>query len=143
MKRRIVQIIFTLASLCLLAGCQKDNSVKINSAEVGQWHLVQWNGAEPENFDIYLELLSDGTFNLYQRLQSSDYSHFNGTFSLDGGYLSGVYDDGALWTTKYSYSLGGANNSSLTLRSCDAQAIESVYERAEIPSDVRSGLFGR
>ena len=140
MKRNILLSFFALAALTLLASCQKDGAERITSAEVGQWHLVEWNGEAPENFDIYLELLSDGTFNLYQKLQSSDYTHFNGSFTLEGGYLGGVYDDGSLWTTRYSYALSDSDRR-LTLRSCDSQTIESVYERAEIPSEVRTGLF--
>lgn len=142
MKRYFLQILAAVTALFCLSGCHKDDVVNISTAEVGEWHLVEWNGAEPQNFDIYLELLSDGTFNLYQKLQSADYSHFGGTYSLSGGYLDGVYDDGTAWTCRYSYSLDGSGDR-LTLISCDDEAVQSIYERTDIPEDVRTGLFDR
>ncbi len=140
MKKIIMPFFVAALSLLLLSGCRKDDPVNINSAETGSWHLVEWNGAVPESFDIYLELLSDGTFNLYQRLQTSDYEHLGGTFTLGGGFLNGIYDDGTTWTCRYSYSLNGTEDR-LTLISDDAQAIKSIYERTDIPDDVRTGLF--
>ena len=64
-------IYFLIAvSACLFVGCSDDddNTVTIDSGVVGEWQLIEWNGNKAEDFDVYLELLSDGSFNLYQRV---------------------------------------------------------------------------
>ena len=81
-------IYFLIAvSACLFVGCSDDddNTVTIDSGVVGEWQLIEWNGNKAEDFDVYLELLSDGSFNLYQRVEYSYYEHFAGTFSVGSG----------------------------------------------------------
>lgn len=139
MKRHGFYFLLSLAVFFLLSGCSKQGPVLI-AAESGEWHLVKWNGTAPESFDVYLELLPGGVFNLYQKVSSSAYEHLGGDYILSGGILNGTYEDGTAWACSYTCSLGDSDNR-LTLISRDEQQVESVYERTEIPEEVRRGLF--
>lgn len=139
MKRHRYCLLLSLAVVFLLSACRKQEPVLIG-AENGQWHLVKWNAAAPQSFDVYLELLPGGTFNLYQKVSSSGYEHLGGDYVLSEGILNGTYEDGTAWACSYVCSLGDSDNR-LTLISCDQQQVESVYERTEIPDEVRRGLF--
>ena len=103
-------IYFLIAvSACLFVGCSDDddNTVTIDSRVVGEWQLIEWNGNKAEDFDVYLELLSDGSFNLYQRVEYSYYEHFAGTFSVGENLLQGRYNNGESWEYAFVLSDGG------------------------------------
>ena len=130
-------IYFLIAvSACLFVGCSDDddNTVTIDSGVVGEWQLIEWNGNKAEDFDVYLELLSDGSFNLYQRVEYSYYEHFAGTFSVGENLLQGRYNNGESWEYAFVLSDGG-----YTLTLTDAKSNETnVYTRTTIPDEARN-----
>lgn len=130
-------IYFLIAvSACLFVGCSDDddNTVTIDSRVVGEWQLINWNGDKAEDFDVYLELLSDGSFNLYQRVEYSYYEHFAGTFSVGENLLQGRYNNGESWEYAFVLSDGG-----YTLTLTDRKSNETnVYTRTTIPDEARN-----
>lgn len=140
MKRYISFILAAVLLLPALFSCSREETVQVPSGITGQWHLKSWNGKTPRGFDIYLELLSDGTFNLYQQTETSLYTHLTGNYSSDGSTLSGTYSDGVEWRTSYGWSLG-EGDASLVLISLDAESLKSIYTRSDIPDSVRIPHF--
>lgn len=102
---------------------------------IGEWQLKTWNN-EDSPVDIYLGLKKDGSFELYQRSYTVFYELYTGSFSVSNGVLSGVYSDGEAWGSTYSFALT-SEDKILTLTSNSKPAVESVYERSEIPAVVR------
>ena len=102
---------------------------------IGEWQLKTWNN-EDSPVDIYLGLKNDGSFELYQRSYTVFYELYTGSFSVSNGVLSGVYSDGKAWGSTYNFALT-SEDKILTLTSNSKPAVESVYERSEIPAVVR------
>lgn len=140
MKRYISFILAAVLVLPALFSCKKEEAVSVPSGISGQWHLTSWNGKAPKGFDIYLELLSDGTFNLYQQTETSLYTHLTGNYTADGSTLSGTYSDGASWSASYDWSLG-ESDASLVLISLNVESLTSIYTRSDIPDSVRTPHF--
>lgn len=120
--------------MAFLTGCKSDSKdTDVDSAVVGEWHLTSWSEASPDGFDVYVEFLSDGVFNLWQHVETSTYEHYSGTFSASGGRMSGTYDDGTAWAGTYGYSVSG---STLTLTSSGGTV--SVYAKETVPDEVKN-----
>lgn len=75
------------------------------------WVLTSWeaDGAEglTDNTAIYLELLSNKSFKLYQKnVNAAGVVLFEGTFTLDAEAktITGKYSDGENWSATYSIS---------------------------------------
>lgn len=69
----------------------------------GEWHLTEWlDGTHPE-FDVYIEFLSDGKFNSYEKVETSVYVRRSGNFTINGTRLSGRYNSGKPWKTDYAF----------------------------------------
>ncbi len=99
---------------------------------VGQWQLTDYSGVQ--GIAVYVEFKADGAFDLYQRLDTSAYEHFTGSYKYDGSKLTGKYSDGIDWATSYKVSFSG-DNMTLTGESGDV----SVYTKTTIPVDVTVG----
>ena len=129
-------IYFLIAvSACLFVGCSDDDdTVTVDSEVVGEWQLIEWNGNKAEDFDVYLELLSDGSFNLYQRVEYSYYEHFAGTFSVGENLLQGRYNNGESWEYAFVLSDGGYT---LTLTDRKSNEVNIYTRMQQIPEDVR------
>lgn len=133
--------IFKILSLALLllvvmTGCKK-NSAKSegdSSKIVGEWHLVSWNEAESKG-DVYIAFTSNGTFDIYQQVWSLNYVHFAGTYNVSGDIITGNYADGSTWASGYKYEV---KDDKLMLYSQEDVSIASVYEKCQIPEDVKS-----
>ena len=70
---------------------------------VGKWELTLLNGNGGEMMPkVYMELMEDGTFNLYQRATSVEWLHYTGTYTFEEGILSGVYSDDVKWSETYN-----------------------------------------
>lgn len=132
--KRTVYAIFAAVAALMLGSCQKTQT--INSPVVGDWHLASWmSESHPEDFDVYISFRNDGTFQMYQKVETPAFVMFSGTYSVSGSVISGTYSDGLPWSTSYSFSLS-ADNSVLTMTSQTQNAEVSVYERSEIPAEV-------
>ncbi len=133
--KKIIYTIFAVCAAAIVSGCQKD-TVEINSPMVGEWHLASWmSESQPEDFDVYISFRNDGTFQMYQKVETPAFVMFSGNYSVSGSVISGTYSDGLPWSTSYSFSLS-EDNSVLTMTSQTQNAEVSVYERAEIPAEV-------
>ncbi len=136
MKKYIFSL-FTAALLVFCAGCSKDDQVSIDSGVVGEWHLTTWNNEAHADFDVYMELLSTGTFHIYQKVETSNYVKYSGDFRINGSLFSGRYSDGEAWSTDYTVSLSN-DGKTLTMTSNTNSAVVSVYTKTTIPTEVRN-----
>lgn len=99
----------------------------------GEWHCV----VSDIDADIYLSLVSDATFELYQKIGEGGHRLYRGTWTLDEDIarLSGKYNDGNSWASSYDVAVSEDKNS-MTLTSADE---ELTYRRESIPSEVKDG----
>lgn len=133
MKTRIFQLL-AASLLVFFTACSDDDGANIAPSLAGEWHLTSWNGEAPADFDVYMELRTDGTFRIYQRVETSTYVCYPGSFSASGKRLTGRYSDGENWSAAYTYEV---NDQTLTLTSETDDAEVSVYTKASIPEEVR------
>lgn len=80
-----------------------------------------------------MELLSNGSFNIYQKVETSLYVHYTGSFSASDNQLTGRYSDGVAWSSSYTYEISGET---MTLTSTTSEV--SVYKRSTVPDEVRA-----
>ena len=85
--KKYIYFLFAAALLILSAGCSKDDDgpAVIDSGIVGEWRQTKWNNEAQADFDIYIEFLSDGTFNIYQKVETSAYMRYSGNFTPSAG----------------------------------------------------------
>ena len=132
--------IFSLVMLLVVAltGCKKSNNDGPagggdNGALSGEWMLVSWNDAAPE-FNVYIDFNSDGTFEMYQQVWSFDYEYFAGDYTITDDIVTGTYADGSNWLCGYKFDRKG---DVLTMYSQEDTSVVSVYERCEIPAEIK------
>lgn len=137
--RKYIYFLFTVALLALSAGCSKDDDGPKypDSGVVGEWHLTEWIDGTHSEFDVYIEFLSDGKFNSYEKVETSVYVRRSGNFTIDGTRLSGRYSSGKPWKTDYAFELSG-DGKTLTMTSDTGIAEVSVYTRSAIPEAIRN-----
>ena len=123
MKRLLY--IFTIAVLALTS-CQKENLPTLKEKLCGEWRGVELSA----DAGIYINFISDGTFELYQKLDGDQFELKKGKWSLDGDILSGIYDDQVPWSTTYKVSVVG---NKLTMIAQDGTDETNVYARTTIP----------
>lgn len=80
---------------------------------------------------------SDGTFNIFQKVETPTFVCYSGDFAVNGAQLSGRYRDGEPWGASYAFELSG-DGKTLTMISQTDKAEESVYTRTAIPEEVRN-----
>ena len=124
-----------------LTGCQKDPEEETTpkaSGLSGQWVLsafatkaVNVGGTD---VDVYLDFHEDGTFVLYQMLGQGWYTKYSGTYTLEGTLLSGKYDGGKAWGSKYNVS---KTSDTLVLTTENGKE-EYTYKSTTIPASVLS-----
>lgn len=134
MKKYIYHLL-AATLLVFFVGCSEDDGPTVAPSVVGEWHLTTWNGETPTDFDIYMELKSDGTFNLFQKYQTSAFVCFTGNYSATENLLTGRYNDGVNWGSNYTYEVNGDK---LTTTSETSTAEVSVYTKTTIPDEVRN-----
>ncbi len=100
----------------------------------GEWHCVV-SGIDA---DIYLGLVSDNTFELYQKVGEGAYRLYRGTWSLDEktAVLTGKYNDGEAWGSEYGVTLS-EDQKSMTL--APSEGDDQTYRKESIPSGVKDG----
>lgn len=119
----------------------KQNSVSTPSgidavevpAYVGTWHLVSIFDKEVD-VDLYVSLFENNSFKLYQRVEATGYTIFEGTYTYDDAtsVLSGVYSDGTAWANSYRIEFD-AEGLMRWVNMSDESEI-SVYESSAAPT---------
>lgn len=133
-------LIFNLVALLKLsAGCSKnDDGPKYpDSGVVGEWHLTEWIDGTHSEFDVYIEFLSDGKFNSYEKVKTLVYVRRSGNFTIDGTRLLGRYSSGKPWKTDYAFELSD-DGKTLTMISDTGIAEVSIYMRSAISEAMRN-----
>lgn len=131
MKRLLY--IFTIAVLAL-TGCKKENQPTLKDKICGEWRGVELSA----DAGIYINFISNGTFELYQKLDSDRFELLKGHWSLDGDILSGTYNDQEPWATSYKVSVAGET---LTMVAQDGTDETNVYAKTTIPDGVKENGF--
>ncbi len=121
-----------------LSACS-EKSVVIDSPIVGEWHLETWMSETPEDFDVYISFRENGSFEMYQKVETPTFVRYEGSYSVSGSVVSGIYSDGMPWSTSYTFTLSDGNNS-LTMVSDTPGAETGVYSRTTIPEDVLNSI---
>ncbi len=137
MKRLVYYTMLLIAAVCTVSGCSK-NAGEESFPVAGEWHLASVTGLDMEDLDVYAVFGNDGRFELYQKVGAGRHWRFDGTYSLAGTVLSGTYSDGTEWGSTYEYSLAG-DGQSLTLKALNGSEEESLYDRQDVPDEIRSG----
>lgn len=128
------KILFILSALMLLAACGKNNGDKtkltLEQKLYGEWHSTSL----PIDGEIYLNFSEDKTFELYQQIGEGAHRLYRGTWALEGNLLTGKYNDGEDWAASYNVDVA---DKTLTMTSNNDAAEGSVYEKTEIPAEVK------
>ena len=124
MKKILYIAIFALAAF---AGCQKDKQPSLADKISGEWR-----GSElTVEAAIYISFASDGTFELYQKLETEGFEVRRGKWTLAGDVLSGIYNDGEAWAATYKVTI---TDSTLTMTDT---AETNIYQKTEIPAEIK------
>ncbi len=102
---------------------------------VGEWKLAEWTVDSEFSNNIYLEILADNTFVLYEDITSHGFSKMTGTFAFDNdaNTISGTYTNGTAWGSSYTIAMPDV----MTMRwTAIGKDDTSVYTRTVIPSDI-------
>lgn len=138
MKNMIRVIAAMAAAACMLCSCG-GSKTETPLDITGEWRLsdVSTKAAVigEENVDVYLSFSSDKKFTMYQMIGQGRYSCFNGTWTLGGNVLNGVYADGAAWGGSYEVSLS-SDKTQLVLVSAGPLREADTYIRTDIPQEV-------
>ena len=113
-----------------LTGCKKEDQPTLKDKICGEWRGVELTA----DAGIYISFSSNGTFELYQKLDSEGFELRRGHWSLDGDVISGTYNDQEAWATSYKVSVVGE---SLTLVAQDGTEETNVYVKTTIPDGVK------
>lgn len=124
--KRILYI--AILALVALTGCKKEDTLA--DRLIGEW---RGNSLTVEA-GIYISFSGDGTFELYQKLETEGFELRRGTWSVSGDILSGVYNDGEAWAATYKAAL---EEDTLTLTSQNESAEINTYTKSEIPAYIK------
>lgn len=138
------RIAYIITILLIAAGCTEkpaDTPVKgktLTERIAGEWHCT----ISELDTDLYLEILSDSSFGLYQKIGDGSYRLYKGKWSLDeeSETLSGKYNDGTSWGSIYKVKMSEDNNL-MTLIPEASKDEEHLYNKTEIPSNVKEGCI--
>ena len=133
------KLLYIFAALMLIASCGKNEEGKkpeINLEEqiIGQWHSTSIS----VDGDIYIEFDQARTFELYQQIGEGAYRLYRGTWNLEGDLLTGKYNDGEDWAAAYNVAIA---DNVLTMTSNNDAAEVSVYEKSEVPAEVKDNCI--
>lgn len=122
-------------SAIVFCSCEKEKDYRNDLP--GAWELVSVSGQYGQTPQVYLDIVGDGKFVIYQRLDdNSSYVRYDGSWTLSGDKLSGRYSDGNPWATTYTIEI---SDGMLTLTSGSE---ESLYKSiASIPGDIPISNF--
>ena len=79
--KKYIYSLFAAVLFLFSAGCSKDDdgSKNIDSGVVGEWHQTKWSNEAYADFDVYVEFLSDGTFNIFQKVETPTFAILRST----------------------------------------------------------------
>lgn len=134
------KILYMLAAVLTLASCgdrnggQNGNKTELTLEQklCGEWHSTTL----AIEADIYISFAENKTFEMYQQITAGAHRLYRGTWNLEGTLLTGKYNDGEDWAAAYEIAIEGET---LTLTSVNDAAEKSVYKKAEIPEDIKTG----
>lgn len=133
-----LKILSLVAAVLFAVACgEKENNPNgpgNKGALSGEWVLTLWNETAPE-FNVYIDFNDDNTFEIYQQVWSFDYELFTGTYNISGDIVTGSYADGSNWACGYKFVKDG---DSLTMYSQEDTSVTSVYEKCEIPAEIKA-----
>ena len=102
MRHYIITISAAIAAMLWLPSCRKPVAEEIVSPDItGEWKLESAESlgenavvkaSETIEVSVYVAFEEDGTFELYQRLDERRFKRYEGTWTLEGKILSGLYD---------------------------------------------------
>ena len=139
--------IFSLLAVALVTftACGDDNDTPVGPSYelpngpiekiVNQWRLATVNGVEAE-FDVYIDIKDDASFELYQMVYSNQYYLYKGTYSLKDHLFTGSYLGGKMWKCDYMVGIS-EDEQHLTMISVEDESITCVYDATTIPDDVK------
>lgn len=134
MKR--ILYLLTMSVLLLVTACGKDDEDKAAfdlKDFYGEWKLTEWESTSA-NMDVYIDFNEDKSFDMYQKTESVRFVKYDGTYSITGFTLSGVYSDEVVWGSDYIISF---DEDKLILTSTGEVMEKNVYSRTTIPDDVK------
>lgn len=135
-----------LALLVSLTGCESKEETAANTVPfkpvateqlaeklVNVWQIVEYAG-QPAQFDVVIDFQAE-SFELYQRLYSSEYEKLTGTYTLLGAELSGVYSNDVEWNNVYTVQIA---ENPLRLRLVEANGSYAEYKAVEeVPAYIK------
>lgn len=127
------RILYILTAALLIISCGDENGEKGLTFEqkmCREWHSVTLSAEG----DIYLKFEDDKTFEIYQQIGDGRHKLYRGTWNLENNLLTGRYNDGEDWASAYTVTM---HDKFLTLVSANDAAEESVFEKTEIPAEVK------
>lgn len=134
------KLIYMMTAVLMLAACgnkpdnKPDNKTELTLEQklYGEWHSITL----AIEADIYISFAENKTFEMYQQITAGAHRLYRGTWNLEGTLLTGKYNDGEDWAAAYEIAIEGET---LTLTSVNDAAEKSVYKKAEIPEDIKTG----
>ena len=122
-------------SAIVFCACEKEKDYRNDLP--GAWELVSVSGQYGQTPQVYLDIVGDGKFVIFQRLdENSSYVRYDGSWTLTGNRLSGNYTDGTPWAAAYTVEV---TDGMLTLTSGSE---ESIYKRiSSIPDSIQISNF--
>lgn len=136
MRNIFIKAIAVLAVLAAFAGCEKSEQKSPEAlALIGEWHFENEAEAVAEKESVYIAFNADDTFELFQKIGDGPYLKLEGTYSVFGYVVSGVYNGGTPWKSQYDFDVEGET---LTMTSIDVAEHVIVYKKKAIPAEVRN-----
>ena len=135
-----------LALLVSLTSCESKEETAANTVPfkpvateqlaeklVNVWQIVEYAG-QPAQFDVVIDFQAE-SFELYQRLYSSEYEKLTGTYTLLGAELTGVYSNDVEWNNVYTVQIA---ENPLRLRLVEANGSYAEYKAVEeVPAYIK------
>lgn len=144
--KKLINIFIGFAVLSIMAiSCQKEEApeltpvLEISERLVGEWQLFRAlsDGIEVnQDIDVYLCINADCSFELYQKsgTQTERYDKYIGTCSSENDILSGVYNNGKPWGSKYTFTF---IVDGMILKSYNLIEVQQ-YSKVTIPEEVKA-----
>ena len=105
-------------------------------ALVGEWELTSWSDNKEAKPLIYLILNEDGSFDMYQKVNTPKWTHYDGTYSVsEDNIISGEYSDGEKWHAEYLLTYA-VNPTRIRLMNVMEAKEVLIYTESVVPTSV-------